>query len=69
MASPVDQTHPVVTTREMLLEAGFSEEEVARLEQIKASYNPHREWCETDLIYQRMNFLKWRIEQGLVELG
>ncbi|MFW6075746.1 MAG: hypothetical protein ACOC9Y_09130 [Chloroflexota bacterium] len=69
MASPVNQTHPVITTREMLLDDGFTEDEVARLEQIKAAYDPDREWCESDLVYQRMNFLKWRIERGLVELG
>lgn len=69
MASPVDQTHPVITTREMLLETGFTEEEVTCLEQMKSAYNPDREWCETDLIYQRMNFLKWRLEHGLAEAG
>lgn len=46
--------------------AGFTSAEIARLEQMRAGYDPFREICECDQEYQRLSFLKWRYQHGEV---
>ncbi len=46
--------------------AGFTADEIARLERMRASYDPFREICESDQEYRRLSFLKWRYQHGEV---
>lgn len=48
---------------------GFSVAEIARLETLRARYHPYREYCASDLDFERLAFLKWRYERGEVTDG
>ncbi|CAN5546148.1 hypothetical protein BH23CHL2_BH23CHL2_36260 [soil metagenome] len=64
---------PATTTRSLeasnLIEMGFSEDEVARLQQLKQSYSAFAEQFETEREFQQVQFLKWRYDRGEVEHG
>ena len=52
-----------------LVGMGFSQEQVAQLQQLKASYSAFSEQFETAREFQQVKFLKWRYERGEIELG
>lgn len=54
---------------EHLVEMGFSEDQVAMLQQLKSSYSAFSEQFETEKEFQQVKFLKWRYEHGEVERG
>jgi hypothetical protein len=56
-------TTPRATTAADLVEAGFTAEEIALLEELRQSY-PAREFLETAEL-RRLAFLKWRVERGV----
>ena len=46
-----------------LVELGFSEAEIQKLAALRAAY-PFVEYVETSAQWSRLQFLKWRIENG-----
>lgn len=50
-------------TAEDLLEAGFTAEQVERLTALKSAY-PFIEYVDTAKQWRRLEFLKWRYQQG-----
>ena len=53
----------VEVTAEDLLEAGFTVEQVERLSALKNAY-PFIEYVDTAKQWRRLEFLKWRFQQG-----
>lgn len=64
MATSTTMTPGSVTTSD-LKAAGFSKAEVARLVEARACYTPYRELF-SKREFQRLSFLRWQIEQGMV---
>lgn len=64
---------PATTTRSLeasnLIKMGFSEDEVAKLQQLKQSYSAFSEQFETHREFQQVQFLKWRYARGEIERG
>lgn len=64
---------PATTTRTLeasnLIEMGFSEDQVTKLQQLKQSYSAFSEQFETHNEFQQVQFLKWRYERGEIERG
>ncbi len=56
-------TAPTTTSRD-LLAIGFSTAEITTLKQLRARFDPFREACESNREFERLAFLKWRIERG-----
>lgn len=54
---------PTTTTRDLMAQ-GFSDEEITTLKDLKANHEPFREYCESNREYERLAFLKWRVEHG-----
>jgi hypothetical protein len=52
------------TTRRDLATLGFSATEIERLTALRAGYDRHREYFESNAEYERLNFLKWRYQRG-----
>jgi hypothetical protein len=52
------------TTVRDLAELGFDEREISQLRAFKASFDPFREFCESNQIFEQLNFMKWQIERG-----
>ena len=57
------------TTRHDLAQLGFTSTEIERLSALRAGYDRHREYFESNAEYERLNFLKWRYEQGRTARG
>jgi hypothetical protein len=53
----------VEVTAEDLVEAGFTPEQVERLTALKSAY-PFIEYVDTAKQWRRLEFLKWRYQQG-----
>jgi hypothetical protein len=51
------------TTRELQRHC-FTPKQIQALETLKASYDPYREYCESNWEFERLAFLKWRYAQG-----
>lgn len=67
MTTSTTMTPGPVTTGD-LEAAGLTTLEVARLIYTRKHYNPFREhFSESE--YQRLSFLRWRVEHGRVERG
>lgn len=52
----------VIATRNELRAAGFSEEQVDELEQLR-QYYPHIEFLDSRRQWHRLRFMKWLIEE------
>lgn len=55
-----------VTTRDDLSAAGFTPEQIERLEQLRNHY-PYIEFIDSRLQLEKLRFLRWLIETGRVE--
>jgi hypothetical protein len=53
----------IEVTADDLLEAGFTPEQVERLSALKSAY-PFIEYVDTAKQWRRLEFLKWRYQQG-----
>lgn len=53
----------IEVTADDLLEAGFTAEQVERLVALKSAY-PFIEYVDSAKQWQRLEFLKWRYQQG-----
>ena len=62
-------TATTATTTSRLETAGFTATEIAKLQELRASYNPFKEQCESNQEFERLNFLKWRYENGQLDRG
>jgi hypothetical protein len=61
------QTTTALLTTHDLAAQGFTPAEIARLQRLKERYHPFREYCESNVEFGRLAFLKWRYMQGQVE--
>jgi hypothetical protein len=55
-------TTAVLTIHDLALQ-GFTPIEIARLQRLKERYHPFREYCESNVEFGRLAFLKWRYAQ------
>lgn len=51
-------------TTDELATRGFTASEINRLQALRASYDPFRDYCESNQEYERLAFLKWRYQRG-----
>jgi hypothetical protein len=65
----MNQTTTAPTTLHDLQAQGFTADEIARVQRLKDRYHPFRETCASNAEYERLNFLKWRYEQGRIPRG
>lgn len=61
MASPLTP-RPEVTIAD-LVELGFTEDQIEALQALRACY-PFVEYVDTTTQWKRLQFLKWRVDQG-----
>jgi hypothetical protein len=61
---PTTTTYTI--TEVELVEAGFSQEEIHKLEALRTGFDAFRESCESNQQYERLRFLKYLYEHGLV---
>ena len=52
-------------SREDLLSAGFSAEQIDRLEQLRGHY-PYAEFVDSHRQFEKLRFLRWLVETGRV---
>lgn len=52
------------TTIHDLAEMGFDDREINRLRALNACYDPFREICESNHVFEQLSFLKWRYQNG-----
>lgn len=55
-----------ITTRDDLSSAGFTSEQIERLEQLRNHY-PYIEFVDSRRQLEKLRFLRWLIETGRVE--
>jgi hypothetical protein len=63
----MNTTQTETITSEDLRAQGFTAAQIERLELLQASYDPYREYFESNREFERLAFLKWRYQQGQVE--
>ena len=61
---PTTTTHTI--TEVELAESGFSQEEIHKLVALRTGFDQVRESCESNQQYERLCFLKYLYEHGLV---
>lgn len=67
MTTSTAMTQASLTTAD-LAATGFAAEQVARLVELREEHSPFREQF-SEREFQRLNFLRWRIDHGLVTAG
>ncbi len=67
MTTSAAMTQQSLTTAD-LTESGFAVEQVDRLVALRADHSPFREQF-SEREYRRLNFVRWRIDHGLLLAG
>jgi hypothetical protein len=60
----MNKTLSVSITVDDLRAHGFTTAQIERLESLRASYDPYREYFECNREFERLAFLKWRYQRG-----
>ena len=63
----MNTTQTDILTSDDLRARGFTAAQIERLELLQATYDPNREYFESNREFKRLAFLKWRYQQGQVE--
>lgn len=67
MTTSTTMTRPSLTTAD-LEDCGLQPDQVARLADLREVYSPfHEHFDERE--FQQLNFLRWRIEHGIIASG